>query len=271
MDAINNLRSIFFNLHSMLAVLPAMLEYGLKNTLVLSISSTLIAIVLGIVLAVMGMSHARPVRWLARIYTDLFRGLPAILTILLIGQGFAPLVNPLTGGNPYPLGIAALSLIYTAYLGEIFRGGILAIDSGQAEAARALGMTGSAATRLIVLPQSIRSVLPSVMNQFIAVVKDSSLVFFLGLILNQRELFRVAQDASVVEGNLSPLVLAGAFYLIITVPLTHLVNYVDNRLRKGPRPDGQSTRDDLDPADANPSVPTLEGAIGSRAAGGHNA
>lgn len=233
MNIFRNLDEIFLNFQSMASVLPAMLEYGIENTLILSFSSTIIAIVLGLALAVMGLSRRRIVRLPARIYTDVFRGIPAILTILLIGQGFAPIVNPITGGNPYPLGIAALSLIYTAYLGEIFRAGITSIDKGQAEAARALGMTGSAATRLVVLPQSIRSVLPSLMNQFIAVVKDSSLVFFLGLILNQRELFRIGQDASVVAGNLSPLVLAGVFYLIITVPLTHLVNYVDDRLRKG--------------------------------------
>lgn len=233
MDFINTLGSIFFNFESMLNVLPEMLEYGLVNTLLLAGSSTIIGIFLGLALAIMGLSRVRVIRLSARVYTDVFRGLPAVLTILLIGQGLAPFINPITGGNPYPLGILALSLISSAYIGEIFRAGILSINKGQMEASRALGMTRQAAMLQVVVPQGVRTVLPSLVNQFIAIVKDSSLVFFLGLLLNQRELFRVGQDASVNEGNLSPLVLAGIFYLIVTIPLTHLVNFIDDRLRKG--------------------------------------
>ncbi|MDQ4046250.1 MAG: amino acid ABC transporter permease, partial [Actinomycetota bacterium] len=80
-----------------------------------------------------------------------------------------------------------------------------------------------------------RRVLPALVNQFIAIVKDSSLVYFLGLLVSERELFRVGQDAAVDTGNLSPLVMAGIFYLIITVPLTHLVNYFDEKFRTGRR------------------------------------
>jgi polar amino acid transport system permease protein len=90
--------------------------------------------------------------------------------------------------------------------------------------------------RLVVVPQGVRRVLPALVNQFIAIVKDSSLVYFLGLLVSERELFRVGQDAAVLTGNLSPLVLAGLFYMVITVPLTHLVNYFDNRFRTGRRP-----------------------------------
>ena len=233
MDFINNIASTFFDFGAMLQALPAMLTYGLWNTLILASTSTVLGIVFGLILAMMALSRSRTLRIISRIYTDVFRGLPAILTILLIGQGLAPIVNQWTHGNPYPLGILALSLIASAYIGEIFRAGIQSIDKGQLEASRALGMTHTASMLLVVVPQGIRSVLPSLVNQFIAIVKDSSLVYFLGLLLSQRELFRVGQDASITSGNLSPLVLAGFFYLIITVPLTHLVNYIDNRLRKG--------------------------------------
>jgi polar amino acid transport system permease protein len=85
--------------------------------------------------------------------------------------------------------------------------------------------------RLVVIPQGVRRVLPALVNQFIALVKESSLVYFLGLLASQRELFRIGQDAAATNGNLSPLLLAGIFYLVITVPLTHLVNYADARLR----------------------------------------
>lgn len=235
MDTLRTLLHVFFDLGSMWRVLPAMVGYGLLNTFILASAATVLGVALGLVLALMGLSDVRPIRLFARIYTDIFRGLPAILTILLIGQGLARFTNWLTGGNPYPLGIFALALISSAYIGEIFRAGILSIDKGQLEASRALGMSHHAAMRLVVVPQAVRTVLPSLVNQFIAIIKDSSLVYFLGFLLTQRELFRVGQDAAVIEGNLSPLVLAGVFYLIITVPLTHLVNYIDDRLRKGKR------------------------------------
>ena len=235
-DALNNVLASFFDLGAMLRTLPEMLAYGIWNTLVLAVLSTLFGIVIGLGLAVLGVSGRRVPRLISRIYTDIFRGLPAILTILLIGTGLAPLINPLTNGNPYPLGIFALSLIAAAYIGEIFRAGILAVDKGQLEASRALGMTRGSAMRRVVIPQGVRQVLPSLVNQFIAIVKDSSLVYFLGLVTTQRELFRIGQDAAITDGNLSPLVLAGVFYLIITVPLTHLVNHIDKRLRHGRKP-----------------------------------
>ena len=109
------------------------------------------------------------------------------------------------------------------------------MERGQLDATRTLGMTYGQGMRLVVIPQGIRRVLPALVNQFIGNVKDSSLVYFLGLLASERELFRVGQDQAVVTGNLSPLLLAGVFYLIITVPLTHLVNYIDARMRVGKR------------------------------------
>ncbi|HEY1105075.1 MAG TPA: amino acid ABC transporter permease, partial [Agromyces sp.] len=232
---LDNLIKTFLDFEAMAQVLPQLIGIGLVNTLVISIWATLIGVVLGMVIAVMGISKTRWLRYPARIYTDIFRGLPAILTILLIGQGFARFSQQLFGPSPYPLGILALSLIASAYIGEIFRAGIQSVDRGQLEACRALGMSYGKAMRLVVVPQGVRRVLPALVNQFIAIVKDSSLVYFLGLLVSERELFRVGQDAAVLTGNLSPLVLAGLFYLIITVPLTHLVNYFDDRFRTGRR------------------------------------
>jgi polar amino acid transport system permease protein len=173
MDWLNTIIRTFFDFKAMAEVLPQLLGVGLLNTLIISVSATVIGVVLGMIVAVMGISPSKWLRLPARIYTDLFRGLPAILTILLIGQGFAKLSQSIFGPSPYPL--------------------------------------------------------------FIAIVKDSSLVYFLGLLVSERELFRVGQDAAVLSGNLSPLVMAGIFYLVITVPLTHLVNYFDNRFRTGRR------------------------------------
>ncbi len=232
---LDNLAKTFLDFEAMAQVFPQLLTIGLVNTLVISVAATVIGIVLGMVVAIMGISPARWLRVPARIYTDIFRGLPAILTILLIGQGFARLSQQIFGPSPYPLGILALSLIASAYIGEIFRAGIQSVERGQLEACRALGMSYGKAMALVVVPQGIRRVLPALVNQFIAIVKDSSLVYFLGLLVSERELFRVGQDAAVLTGNLSPLVLAGMFYLVITVPLTHLVNYFDNKFRTGRR------------------------------------
>jgi polar amino acid transport system permease protein len=243
---------IFFDWDAMWAVFPTLLTVGLANTLILAIASTVIGILIGIVLAVMGISRSAWLRIPARIYTDVFRGLPAILTILLIGQGLAKIGRQLFGPTPYPLGILALSLIAGAYIGEIFRAGIQSVDRGQLDACRALGMSYAKAMALVVVPQGIRRVLPALVNQFIGNIKDSSLVYFLGLLTSERELFRIGQDAAVNTGNLSPLVMAGLFYLAITVPLTHLVNHVDRRLRTGRRPtavsSGLAEVDELDGA-----------------------
>ena len=141
-----------------------------------------------------------------------------------------------------------------AYIGEILRSGIQSVDPGQLEASRALGFSYSAAMRLVVVPQGIRRVLPALVNQFIALLKASALVYFLGLIAEQRELFQVGRDLNAQTGNLSPLVAAGLFYLILTVPLTHLVNYIDARLRSGraaaePDETAEAARVDVRPGD----------------------
>ena len=238
MDVLNTLRETFLDWDAMRAALPDLLRVGLVNTLILALSSAVIGTVRGMLLAVAGLSSRRWLRWPARVYTDVFRGLPAAVTILLIGVGLAPVGLQIWGPNPYPLGILALSLIASAYIGEIFRSGIQSVDRGQLEAARALGFSRTSGMRLVVIPQGVRRVLPALVNQFIALVKDSSLVYFLGLLATQRDLFRIGQDAAANTGNQSALLLAGLLYLVITVPLTHVVNAVDRRHREGRQADG---------------------------------
>ena len=234
MDLLQQLAETFFDWEAMGRVLPTMLAIGLPNTLVLAVTSGALGCVFGMVLALMGISRQPAVRWIARVYTDIFRGLPAVVVILLIGIGLGPVVRELTGStNPYPLGILALTLMASAYIGEIFRSGIQSVDKGQLEASRALGFSYATSMRLVVVPQGIRRVLPALVNQFIALIKESSLVFLLGLLASQREIFRIGNDAAANSGNLSPLVAAGVLYLILTVPLTHFVNFIDHRLRTG--------------------------------------
>ena len=235
-STLGQLKSAFLNWDLYKKAIPDLFKTGLPNTLILTVSASVIGLIVGLVLAVAGISRSRWLRWPARVYTDVFRGLPEVVIILVIGLGFGPIVGPLTGNNPYPLGIVALGLMAGAYIGEIFRSGIQSVESGQLEAARALGFSYSSSMQLIVVPQGIRRVLPALVNQFISLLKASSLVYFLGLVANQRELFQVGRDLNAQTGNLSPLVAAGLFYLLLTIPLTHLVNFVDNRLRRGRPP-----------------------------------
>ncbi len=246
-STLQQLRETFFDWELYQRAFPELLRTGLPNTLILALSSGIAGTVLGMLLAVAGISRTRWLRWPARVYTDIFRGLPAVVIILLVGLGVGPVVRGLTGNNPYWLGAAALSLLAAAYIGEIFRSGIQSVESGQMEAARALGFSYRRSMSLVVIPQGVRRVLPALMNQFISLIKDSSLIYFLGLLVTQRELFAVGRDLNAQTGNLSPLVAAGMFYLALTIPLTHLVNHIDRRLRTG-RADTSGTLDDLEQA-----------------------
>ncbi|WP_375432330.1 amino acid ABC transporter permease [uncultured Friedmanniella sp.] len=254
MEVLSSLWETFFDLEAMRAALPELVKTGLPNTLILALCSGVIGTAGGMLLAVCSLSRTRWLRWPARVFTDIFRGLPAAVTILLIGVGLSPLGLQIWGPNPYPLGILALSLIAAAYIGEIFRSGIQSVDVGQLEASRALGFSWRASMRLVVIPQGVRRVLPALVNQFIALIKESSLVYFLGLLASQRDLFRIGQDAAATSGNESALLLAGLCYLLLTVPLTHVVNVIDRRLREGRRADGAETGGQ----DAEPPLPLTQ-------------
>ncbi|MFI6871230.1 ABC transporter substrate-binding protein/permease [Nocardia sp. NPDC050406] len=232
-STLRQLKDTFFDWSLYKQAFPDLIKTGLPNTLILAVVSGVLGTVIGMLLAVAGISRTRWLRWPARVYTDIFRGLPAVVIILLIGLGIGPVVKNITGNNPYWLGAVALALLASAYIGEIFRSGIQSVEPGQLEAARAIGFGYRQAMTLVVIPQGVRRVLPALMNQFIALIKDSSLIYFLGLLASQRELFAVGRDLNAQTGNLSPLVAAGLVYLVLTVPLTHLVNYIDRRLRTG--------------------------------------
>ncbi|MGW5920247.1 ABC transporter substrate-binding protein/permease [Nocardia fluminea] len=232
-STLQQLKDTFFDWSLYRKAFPDLIKTGLPNTLILALVSGVLGTVIGMVLAVMGISRTRWLRWPARVYTDIFRGLPAVVIILLIGLGIGPVVRNITGGNPYWLGAVALALLSSAYIGEIFRSGIQSVEPGQLEAARAIGFGYRQSMTLVVIPQGVRRVLPALMNQFIALIKDSSLIYFLGLLASQRELFAVGRDLNAQTGNLSPLVAAGLMYLVLTIPLTHLVNYIDQRMRTG--------------------------------------
>jgi len=235
MNGLNNLIRTFFDLDEMVNVFPTLITVGLRNTLVLAAFAMLFAVIAGLLLSLLLVSRNIAIRAPAFLYVDIFRGLPAILTIYLVGQGLPIAGIAPFGRSPYPYAVVAIGIIQAAYLGEIFRSGIQSLDRSQMLAARSVGMTHHQAMWLIIVPQAVRNVLPATMNQFIIIVKETSLVYLLGLFPMQRELFSIAQDHAANTGNLSALVAAGIIYCVITVPLTHLVNHVDKRLRDGPK------------------------------------
>jgi polar amino acid transport system permease protein len=226
----------FFDIHAILAVMPTLLGEGLRNTLIIAALSLVLGLLLGLGLAMLLISAKWYLRAPARIYVDIFRGLPAIVTVSIIGIGLPSAGAKLFGSDPTGYAILAVGLINAAYIAEIFRSGIQSVPPGQMEAGRSLGMSHLSTLLRIVIPQGIRNVLPALANQFIVAVKESSLVYLLGLAVGERELYFIAQQAQATTYNSSPFVAAGIVYICLTVPLTHLVNWFDRRLRSGKRP-----------------------------------
>ncbi|GHH71305.1 amino acid ABC transporter permease [Streptomyces sulfonofaciens] len=226
----------FFDIHQILHVLPTLLGEGLRNTLIIASLSLLLGLTAGLLLSMLLIATRWWLRAPARIYVDIFRGLPAIVTVSIIGIGLPSADIRPFGESPMGYAILAIGLINAAYIAEIFRSGIQSVPVGQMEAGRSLGMSHLTTLMLIVVPQGIRNVLPALANQFIIAVKESSLVYLLGLAVGERELYFIAQQAQAVSYNSSSFVAAGLVYIAFTVPLTHLVNRFDRRMREGKRP-----------------------------------
>lgn len=205
--------------------------YGAKNTIILALSSEFFGILLGLVLAVFAISKRKVVRAPARVYINFFRGTPLLWQLSFIGVGI-----PLALGlriSTYTAAIIALSLNMAAYSAEVFRAGIQSIERGQLEAARGLGMSYGQAMRYSIVPQAIRRVIPPLMNEFVILVKDTSLVLFLGLAAGERDLLSVAQQGFGNTFNATFFIYAAVGYLAICLPAIRLVNAVERRMRSG--------------------------------------
>lgn len=232
-EGLQRLWRTFFDIDQILAILPEIITVGVPNTIILAFIATLIGLVLGLIVAMMLISQSFVIRGPARVFVDVFRGLPVILTIYLIGQGLPIAGIRIFGNNSYAYAALALGLIEGAYMSEIFRSGIQSVERGQTEASRSLGLSYLETMRWVIIPQGIRRVLPALTGQFIHIIKGSSLVYLLGLLPEQREIFSIASDASHISGTLAPMVAAGLVYLSLTIPLTYAVNAFDKRLREG--------------------------------------
>lgn len=204
---------------------------GAKNTVILALGSELFGILLGLLLAIFAISKRAVVRAPARVYINFFRGTPLLWQLSVIGVGI-----PLSLGINIPVytaAIIAFSLNMGAYSAEVFRAGIQSIERGQLEAARGLGMSYGQAMRYSVVPQAVRRVVPPLMNEFVILVKDTSLVLFLGLATHERDLLSVASQGFGNTFNGTFFIYAALGYLAICLPAIRLVNAVERRLRSG--------------------------------------
>jgi polar amino acid transport system permease protein len=187
-----------------------------------------VVLIVGLVVALTRTSRAPaffPLRMLAAVYTDVFRGVPTILLVFLVGFGVPALELEGLPTGPVVLGGVALALSYSAYVAEVYRAGIDSVHPSQRSAALAIGLTEAQALRHVVLPQAVRRVVPPLLNDFISLQKDVALVSTLGVI----EAFRVAQIDASSNFNYTPLLAAALLYLCVTVPLARIVDRMQRR------------------------------------------
>jgi len=224
MQGLIDLADKYFNFPMMREVLPFLLK-GALWTVIFSASSEIIGILFGLTTAIIRVTKIKVLNQIAVIYVDLFRGTPLLMQIIFVYYAL-----PYVGINlPAPLaGIVALSINSGAYVSEIFRAGIESIDKGQVEAARSLGMSYMQAMRYVVIPQTMKRVLPPLTNEFVALIKDSSLLSVIAI----SELMRTAKEMMTWKMNPSSLTAAAILYLIITIPLTRLVSYLEKKMKR---------------------------------------
>jgi polar amino acid transport system permease protein len=214
----------FFNGEVLAKSFPKLLDAFTVNIMIFAWSAPAIAI-LGLLIALARDAKSPalfPLRIFGAAFTDVFRGVPVILTVYLIGFGIPGLGLPRPWNSPYIWGSLALILTYSAYVAEIFRAGIDSVHQSQRSAALSLGLSERQVMRDVVLPQAIRNVVPSQMNMLIALQKDVSLLSFIGPV----EIFRQAGVFKSLLANFTPYVGAAIIFLIVTIPATRYADYL---------------------------------------------
>jgi len=215
-------RETFFNGEIFREVFPDVLEafwFDVRMFMVVE----LVVLVAGLAIALVRTTRAPalfPVRLMAIVYVDVFRGIPTLLLVILVGFGIPALELSGVPGDAVILGAAALALSYSAYVAEVYRAGIISVDRSQRDAARAVGLTEGQALRHVILPQAVRRVGPPLLNDFISLQKDVVLVSTLGI---AGEALRVAQIETASDFNYTPLIAAALCFLAVTIPLARIV------------------------------------------------
>jgi len=223
-------RRSFFNGAVFAETFPGLLQAFLLDVAIFAWCGPAIALV-GLAVALardVRAPAATPLRLFGILYTDVFRGLPVILVIYLIGFGVPGLGLPRPWNSPYIWGSLALILVYSAYVAEVIRSGIEGVHESQRAAAASLGLSEGDTMRYVVLPQAIRSVVPANMNLFVALQKDVALLSFIGPV----EIFRQAGVYKSLLANFTPYVGAALIFLAITIPATRYADYLMTKERR---------------------------------------
>jgi polar amino acid transport system permease protein len=209
--------------------LPKVVEAFGTNVALFLIAEALILVV-GLVLAILrGLPGPVffPVRLLATVYVDLFRAVPGLLVIYLLGFGIPGLGIAGIPVDPFPYAVIALTLVYSAYVSEVYRAGIESVHWSQEAAARSLGLSRFQALRFVIVPQAVRRVIPPLLNDFIGLQKDTVLVSVLGIV----EIFREAQILKSAAFNFTPFLAVALVFVVVTIPLARFTDWLVARDR----------------------------------------
>lgn len=230
-------KETFFSWHYAQKSLPHVLT-GLWLNLKVMVIAEIFVLVLGLLIALARTSNRPilfPLRIIAAAYTDIFRGLPLLLVLLLVGFGIPGLRLSWLPNNAVLLGTVSLILTYSAYVAEVIRAGIEAVNPAQRMAARALGLSQAQTQRRIVLPQAFRKVTPPLLNDLVSLQKDSGLISVLGAI----DAIRAAGIDTALTFNFTPYVVAGLLFVALTIPLTRFTDWLTRRQDRARQQQGQ--------------------------------
>jgi polar amino acid transport system permease protein len=222
-------RESFLDVDNFLESAPNIVARFEVNVRLFLIAEVLI-LVWGLVLAVLrGLPGPAffPARLLATAYVDLFRAIPGILVIYILGFGIPGLRLPGVPNDPFFWGVVALTLVYSAYVSEVYRAGIESVHPSQAAAARSLGLSQFQALRHVVVPQAVRRVIPPLLNDFIGLQKDTVLVSFIGVV----EIFRQSSIRQSATFNFTPYLVTALVFLVVTIPLARITDWLVARER----------------------------------------
>jgi polar amino acid transport system permease protein len=224
------LQEAFFDADIFAEAFPPILQAFLLNVR-LFLTAEVLILIWALVLAVMRSLQGPvlfPVRAFAIVYIDLFRGIPSILIVYLLGLGIPALQIEGVTSDPFVWAVVALVVVWGAYVAEVYRAGIESVHPSQDAAARSLGLSGFQSLRYVILPQAVRRVIPPLLNDFIGLQKDTALVAFLGPI----EAFRRAQIESAATFNFTPYICSALIFLVLTIPMARIVDWLVARDRR---------------------------------------
>lgn len=224
-------RQLFFNGTEFRETFPEIAQKFLRNVLYFTIAEPVIlafALLLAVVRSLTGPVFF-PLRAMAIVYADFFRGIPTVLVVYLLGFGVPYMGLPGVPRDPAFWAVVALVLSYSAYVSEVYRAGIESVHPSQVAAARSLGLSRWHSLRYVVIPQAVRRVIPPLLNDFVALQKDTALIAF---VVAVPEAFKMAQIQQQARFNFTPLLAAALMFLVITVPLTRTVDWLIARERR---------------------------------------